>query len=254
MNKLREWLKKIAGAEAPRMGFGAPASKAKGPSMGLLVALSSIDKKMAGLAVEAGAEALVVRAGLASDAEALRALIQDFRQCLWGVQLDGGQAPEGNLGFDFTILSTSSTLSALKGEEQGRLLAVDPSWDDVQLRVLEQLPVDGAVFSLRLKEETRPAVEHLITVRRLSLLLRKPLFLELGRSLPAEDLEQLRDGGLSGLLVPAGAAGWPDVIKELRQNIEALPPRGKPRRELDAILPSIPGGRPPKPDEEEEDE
>lgn len=236
------------------MGFGAGAPKAKGPSMGLLAALPSLDKKTAGRALEAGAEALLVPRRLASDTEAIRALIQEFSQCLWGVQLNSGQAPEGDLGFDFTLLSTSSTLSALKGDEQGRLLAVDPSWEDVQLRVLEQLPVDGAVFSLPLTEGSRPAVEHLITVRRLSLLLRKPLLLELGRSLPVEDLEQLRDGGLGGLLVPAGAALWPDVIKELRQAIEALPPRGRPHRETDVVLPAMPGGRLPRPDDEEEEE
>lgn len=236
------------------MGFGAAALKGRGPGIGLLATVPSLDKNTVERGVESGAEVLVVPVGLAGNADEVRALIQEFRQCLWGLLLEGGQVPDGEAGFDFTILSASSTLSALKGEDKGRLLAVDPSWDDIQLRVLEQLPVDGAVFGLPLKGEARPSVEHLITVRRLSLLLRKPLILELGRPLLGEDLGQLRDGGLVGLLVSAGTARWADVIKDLRQAIDSLPPRDRPQREVDVVLPAIRGGRLTRPDEEEEDE
>lgn len=254
LNKLREWLKRVAGFEAPRMGFGAAAPKAKGPTMGLLATVPSLDKKAIAAALEAGAEALVVPAAISGDTEALRSAIQESPPCLWGLQIQGGQAPDPEQGFDFFLLTPSSALSALKGEEQGRLLEVDPSWDDVQLRVLEQLPVDGLVFSLPIRGEEGLAVQHLLAVRRLSSLLRKPLVLELGRALSAQDLELLRDGGLTGLLVSTSQARWSSTLKELKQAIEALPPRGRPKREMDAVLPMVPGRQALKAVEEEEED
>ena len=97
-------------------------------------------------------------------------------------------------------------------------------------------------------------MHHLLALRRLSSLLRKPLVLELGRPLSAQDLELLRDGGLTGLLVSTSQARWPSTLKELKQAIEALPPRGRPKHEMDAVLPMVPGRQALRAEEEEEED
>ena len=253
MNKLRDWLKRATGGEAPRMGFGAMAPKAKGPTLGLMACLPSLDEHVASGALEAGAEALLVPAGPAKDLEALRAAIQGSERCIWGLELNSRPTPDPDPKFDFYLILPSSGLSILKGEEPGRLLAIDPTWDDVKLRVLDQVGVDGLVFSLPTEGGAPLTVEHLLAVRRLSLVQRKPLILQLDRSLPAEDLETLRDGGLSAILVAANTLPWLDTIKDLKEAIAALPPRGRPRREVDVILPALQGRVAPTTEEEEEE-
>lgn len=252
LNKLAEWLKRIGRGEGPRMGFGATVARAKGPKMGLLATLPSLEKDLVGRALEAGAQALILPSGLAADGEVLSSVIQSFSQCLWGLQLDDSQFPKPAPEFDFFVLSLSSALSSLKAEEPGRLLAIDQSCGDVQLRALDQLPLDGVVFPLAMPGENL-RVEHLLTVRRLSLLLRKPLIAELGRSLGEEDLRLLRDAGLVGLLVRGDTIQWAETIKELSQAIEGLPVKGRERREVDVVLPFMPGGRAPQTGEEEEE-
>lgn len=254
MNKLREWFKRMAGGEVRRMGFGPIVAKPKGPTVGLLAALPSLDKDVAAEAIEAGAEGLVVPAGLAADTERLRAMMQDSAECLWGLQLGEGQAPESGDGFDFLLLSASSYLSALEPGDKGKLLVVDPAWDDMQLRAVDQTPLDGVVFPLLPAGEERPRLEHLLSLRRVSMLMRKPLVIELRRTLPETEFSALRDGGLSAVLVPSDTQKWAETIKELRQAINALPAKVKTPRELDVILPAVPAGRPAETEEEEEPE
>lgn len=235
------------------MGFGAAAPTMKGPSLGLLATLPGLSRELVAGALEAGAEALIVPAGLAADPQGLRSLTSAFPQCLWGLQLEGGQAPAPDLGFHFSLLSPSSALSVLRGEEEGHLLAIDPTWDDAQLRSLDPLGLDGVVFPLAPSAEEYVQIRHLLAVRRLALLLRKALVMELARPLSGEDLALLRDGGLSGLLVAGPAAQWVETIKELRQALESLPPRSQARRQVDVVLPFVLGGRTPQTEEEEEE-
>ncbi|MDO8692147.1 MAG: hypothetical protein Q7R39_19420 [Dehalococcoidia bacterium] len=252
MNKLREWFERMAGVEVRRMGFGASTPGLKGPSVGLLATLPSLGKEVAAAALEAGAEGLVAPAGLAADAERLRAVMQDFPGCLWGLQLGDGQAPESEQGFDFLLLSPSTGLSSLAAEDRGRLLVVDPAWDDTQLRAVDQVPLEGVVFTLLPAGEEKPRLEHLLALRRLSMLMRKPLVVELRRPMSTKELEVLRDGGLSAILVPGDTQKWVEAIKEFRQTIDALPPQVKTPRKMAVMLPALPGGRARETEEEEE--
>ena len=256
MNKLREWFRRMAGGEVRRMGFGSAAPKPKPPTVGLLAVLPSLSEDVASEALKAGADGLVVPAGLAADAERLRAVMQSTANCLWGLQLGEGKATESTDGFDFLLLSASSYLSTLDTEDMGRLIAVDPSWDDMQLRAVDQIPVEGVVFSLLPTGEDRPRLEHLLALRRISMLMRKALIVELRRSLPSKELAALRDGGLSAILVPGDTQKWVEIVKEFRKTIDTLPIKAKaPReREVDVVLPTTPHGKPSETEQEEEEE
>ncbi len=254
MNKLREWFRHMAGGEVRRMGFGSAAPKPKPPTVGLLAVLPSLSEDVASAALEAGADGLVVPAGLAADSERLRAVMQSSTNCLWGLQPAESQATESAEGFDFALLSVLSNLSSLNTEDSGRLLVVDPAWDDMQLRAVDQIPVDGVVFPLLPAGEERPRLEHLLALRRISMLMRKALVVELRRSVPAKELAALRDGGLSAILVPGDTQKWAEIIKEFRATIDALPAKAKAPRErgVDVVLPATPRGKPPETEEEEE--
>ncbi|MDP2660574.1 MAG: hypothetical protein Q8R28_07585 [Dehalococcoidia bacterium] len=253
MNKLREWFRRMAGVEARHIGFGASAPSLKGPSVGLLATLPSIGREVVAVALEAGAEGLVAPAGLASDADRLRAVMRDFPDCLWGLELGDGQAPESDQGFDFLLLSPSSGLSSLEAGDRGRLLVVDPAWDDTRLRAVDQVPLEGVVFTLLPAGEEKPRLEHLLALRRISMLMRKPLVVELRRPMSTKELEVLRDGGLSAIIVPGDTQKWVEAIKEFRQTIDALPAKAKTPREIAVMLPSLPGGRARETEEEEEE-
>jgi hypothetical protein len=70
------------------------------------------------------------------------------------------------------------------------------------------------------------------------------------------DLEQLRNIGVTGLLVEAGTAGGAGELKRLKEAIAALPPRS--RRKEDRLSPRLPrvslGGLTRHEEEEEEEE
>lgn len=217
----------------------------------MLATLPSLGKEVAAAAIEAGAEGLVAPAGLAADGERLRAVMRDFPDCLWGLQLGDGQAPESEDGFDFLLLSPSSGLSSLKAEGRGRLLVVDQAWDDTQLRAVDQVPLEGVVFTLLPAGEEKPRLEHLLALRRVSMLMRKPLVVELRRPISTRELEVLRDGGLAAVLVPGDTQKWVEAIKEFRQAIDALPAKVKTQREIAVMLPA-PGGGARETEEEEE--
>lgn len=235
------------------MGFGAATAAAGKPKLGLLAVLPGIDKKLATQAITAGVDALIVPASLAGNTESVGTLLGDLAGALWGLELADGVVPEGDLGFDFVLVSGSSALVALKGEDKGRLLRIDPGWGDVQLRVLDQLSIDGAVFPLAVGWGEALRIEHFLAVRRLSLLMRKPLLVELNVPLASDELALLRDAGLAGILVTGEAAKRVETLEELKNAIEVLPPKGKPRREVEVTLPSMTAGSLEAEEEEEEE-
>lgn len=255
MNKLREWFKRMASVDTRRIGFGAIAPKPKPPTVGLLATLPSLDWAMAREALEAGAEGLVIPSSLAAATDDVNAIIKECPRCLWGIEL-GDSSPESLDGLDFMVLSLSSSISVLEPQEKGRLLLIDPAWDDMRLRAADGIAVDGVIFSLFPDSQEEPRLEHLLSLKRLSMLTRKPLIMLLQRPLPVKELAVLRNGGLSAVLVPGDAQNWMEMIKETRQAIIDLPSRTKPASEVDAVLPPplAPAVASPEREDEEEEE
>ena len=145
MGKLIDKLERLQKSAAPRLGFG-PAVAAKQPSMALIAVLSSLNAQHAAAAVQAGADALVVRSGgNGADGSLPKALgVAETIPC--GVVLaDGAQ---GAPSCDFAVARMSDPLGTLlEADKVDKLVRLDGDIADPLLRALESLPIEGVVLS-----------------------------------------------------------------------------------------------------------
>jgi hypothetical protein len=252
LSRLLEKLKRISKGEPQGMGFAGMASKARGPGMVLLASLPSTEDHVVERAVAAGVDAMVLTASLAGDTSVLKGLVHRYEGQSWGLWLGGGELPPPDLGLDFLLFSDQEGIPALEQGERARLMVIDPAWGDSYLRAVERLPIDGVVFSVAPPRTTRLAVEHLLSLQRLALLVRKPLLAMMPCPLQPNEVQALREAGLAGLLVPQDLPGWAEALQDLRQTIDGLPPLGRAHR-VDVMLPYVTGSPQAASQEEEEE-
>ena len=109
----------------------------------------------------------------------------------------------------------------LNDEALGKLLNVGHELDEEVGRAVQDLPIDGVLFSP--PGDLLPlTVKKLIDIQMVRGLVDKPLVIEAPSSLGPADLEALRDAGIEGLVVQLSEG---DAIGALRESIAALPRR-----------------------------
>lgn len=152
---------------------------------------------------------------------------------------------------DFVVLTPPETSASLLLEEDlGKIVVVDPSWPDINLRTLESLPVD-AILVESLAEKSSLSLQSLLELRRFSFLTGKPLIVRLSYPTPGKDLSALLSVQARALLIPIKSEKDVPEISRLRSVIENLP-RTKPKKP--SASPFIPSVRSANIEEEEEDE
>ncbi len=178
----------------------------------------------------------------------------------WGVYLDNGDDKTANAlidaGCDFLIIPSAGLVSiAPDNDTVGKILQVESSLKDTLLRTLNDLPID-AVFTADVYTSGDSITwDHIISVKRMTSLLNKPLLVPLSVKATESELKALCDAGVEGAVVEV-EAGKPEGIKELRGLIDKLPPpSARKHGKSEAILPRISGeAKAEPPDEEEEEE
>ena len=251
MGKLMDRLEQTTRSGAQPMGF-AVARVEKTPSLLLLAKVSAggADPKAA---ADAGLDGALVaasspRASLKKTAKALDGLP-------WGPWLDTAQAELPD-GADFQVFtSDASPVAAIGGEEQTSIMQVSPDLDDEVLRAIDDLPVDA--FLVSMAGEGPLTVRHLLRLARVSGVTSKWLLLHLSEAPTKHEAEQLRDAGVSALVLDADGVSV-DQLRQARQtllDLSSAPKRSKERRT--ATLPSIGlpgGGSRREPDEDDYDD
>ncbi len=152
-------------------------------------------------------------------------------------------------GLDFLVLDPQAPASALLDEELTLLIHVPDELTDTQLRTLDALPLDALYVE---RATAPPTIWRQMELRRMSMLARRPLLVQVQADAQHQDILSLREAGVALLAIDLRERGATDGLRRLRGLIDALPRRRRLRREEGAqvLLPQTVG----EVEEEEEEE
>ena len=247
MSKLSQKIARAGRFESAPMGFGMAVNRKSEPTMLLGVRLPASEsnrlKELAGKGVDlalldnakpgqklAGTGELVAGAFITEgDSETAAA----FREA----------------GIDFLAVDPAAVSAAIIDDEQlGFVLPVPPDASDTDLRILETLPLDALLVAAPAGAFT---LQQYLALRRIAMLVQKPLLVEIHGQINGSQLKSLREAGVAGVLLVDNATD--QAVAALRQAIDSLPSRRRRRTEhADALLPRL--GQPPALEESEEPE
>jgi hypothetical protein len=227
MSKLADLIRRVTRIEPPALGFSA-GPKSAPPTM-ILVGIAN-DHWSRAASESAGADVLLFTGrpreqdmsdatGAAGDRPCGAMLAETDAETLSRLH---------STGLDFAVLTTQSPASLLLNEDLGFVLQLREELNDIQLRTLENRPLDA----LFLDQDTQPfSVRRQIDFQRISGLARKPLLVPVRPNVEESDVLALRDSGVSLLAVDLGDRGATEALARLRELIDRLPARRKVRTE-----------------------
>ncbi len=155
---------------------------------------------------------------------------------------------------DFVVLPIEAPVRLSEQEKLGRILQVDPGLSEALLRTIGDLPIDAALFSPDWSEKTL-SLADLMTVRRLALLISKPILLVVPPTLSQSELQALWDLGVSGLVVDVPDAATSKKLGELRKNLDKLSlPSLRRKDKVSPILPRLAAETAPPVEKEDDGE
>jgi hypothetical protein len=252
MGKLLDLLERASrGSEQP-MGFRAAKHIEKVAPMLLLGIGEAGDEAVAKRMVEAGLHGAVFKAGNLAKRGAVGKSAKVIRELVWGVWRDEPDAKPIK-DADFEVFNSDATpIASLGGEERTLVMQVSPELEDGLMRTLEDLPVDA--FLVSLVDAPGLTVRQLMRIARVRGVTSKHLLVQLANLPSKEEQVQLRDVGVSVLLVEVSgqsAGALKECVAQLTDLPQAPPQRRSER--LSATVPSIrPGARPERQDEEDD--
>ncbi len=160
---------------------------------------------------------------------------------------------------DFSVFSLDSDMSEVKKAEKGRVLAIVPEIEDKYLRSLDDLPIDAVMVTGKNNDKCRLTLQNYMLCHRLAMAVSRPLIIHISPDITAQDVEEMWDYGIDGVVVDIDANN-PDVIQKFRKIIDSL--EFTTRRKKISLTPIIPlsaaGGAPgpsqPEPDDDDDDD
>ena len=230
MGKLVEKLEHAEKGAGQPLGFGGAAKRKSIAPLLLLGVVAAGDAAQAEAVAASEIDgALIAGAGSAKKA-ALNSSTKALGETLFGVWTDEGEAEEVG-GADFQVFSSDQTpAGALSGEGRTLVMQVQPELPDSLLRTLDLLPVDAFLVSL----DASLTVAQLMRLARVRGATSRRLLVHLG-ALPAKaDAEQLRDAGVSALVVDA-AGQTADAFRETLAMLRDLPRKSPRQRERSGV-------------------
>ena len=261
MSKLIDKLEKLSRGTPMSLGFGAASRGEKPPAMALLGMLSSsrqLAQKASTLA-KIGADGVLFQ-GIDVDKVA-NELAESLGDVPWGIKVDGLNDEQASYykekGCDFLAFGPENALlGALADEDTGYILCIQPDMDERSLRALEDVPVD--VIFLSADSITLPlTLQQVITLSSIRGMFGKFFMLEVPGTPSSKELEGLRDLGVDGLVVDAGALSARE-LEDLKGSLSNLPKKqqDKTTRRPAALLPRtvLASSSAPSHEEEEEEE
>jgi hypothetical protein len=237
VSKLLDNLSLAFRGSAPPLGFRRVKATSKSPRMILIATLPVDDAPAAALAKE------YADAVLLSDTKGTK-LPDKFTASLgelpWGVSI--GEATDEQIvdlkeaGCDFLVCDTEKApLMLLREEEIGRIVKLEPSLPDGLTRVTAQLPIDAVLIG----GDPFPSVQRLMICQHMVNLVRMPLVAPVPLDIAGEDLEELWETGMAGIVVTV-AGDSKERLAVLRTEIENLPiSRRRTSDKSEAFLPYL---------------
>jgi hypothetical protein len=210
------------------LGFGAAAKREKVAPMLLIGAIDAGDDAQAKLAIDAGLDAVIVARQSTVKKSAINSSIKAAKDSVVGVWQD--EASENiPAGVDFQVFSSQSTpIGALGGENRTNVMQVVPELEDGLLKTIEHLPVD--VFLVSLADAEVLTVSQLMRLARVRGVTSRWLLAHLGKLPTKAELEQLREAGVSGVVIDLAKqdlAGLKECLAVLLELPHDIPKRNK---------------------------
>ncbi len=168
------------------------------------------------------------------------------------------------LGFDFAIISGHDDPNILQMEDFGKVLIVDPTFDNDLIRTINDLDVGAIEVSLARPEAVGRhfSIRDVMQYKLLRMLVHKPIIVRGERSIRPEDVSGLFDVGIEGLVIDAAITGSGtqsirDATAAYRDAIAKLGPRkrnqgGKVPATIPFVRPQQPFTREDEPEEPDE--
>jgi len=259
MSKLMDKLKLTSPSARQPMGFGQSKSAPAKPKMVLIARFSQTKPKKLSDFV-AGADAGLWHISSVSEIDSLHETSQSIADFIWGWWVtDLSQdvlEKTVKLGDDFLVFSTDSPIASVQDDNLGRILQIEPSISDSLLRTINDLPADAVLVTAEVDEAPVITWQRLMSLRRISGLLRKPVLASITPEVTADALQSLWDAGIDGIVLEVDPGKPPGKLNELRQMIDGLVyPKTRPQGKLDPLLPQAkPDTIQSSEDGEEEDE
>ena len=259
MSKLIDKLERASSGGVTPLGFGPATARERVAPLLLLGAVRVGDKQEAGRAAEAGLDAAFLLSNGAAPKAQIATSAGSLGEVPWGLwSADADPAPAE--GSDFQVIVSDSTpLTLLEGEEPANVMVVAPEMEDGLLRTIDDLPVDA--FLVSLAEAGPLTVRQLMRISRVRRATSKYLLVHLPFMPATAELKPLMDGGVGGLVIDVQGRNT-EELKACRARLLELPARrARDRRRAMAIVPSSGfAAEPPPPrrddddDDEEEDD
>ena len=208
----------------------------------------------------AGADAgLLPIAGLSSGAKKLKEIVRVVPGIPWGGLLKdncrGGIKQLVQADCDFIAFPANTSLKLLADDKVGKVLVVAPSLDEGLLRAVDELPADAVFITSKQQGEHFLTWHHLMSFKRFSDLLTKPLLVSVPANVTADELQTLWEVGVDGVVVDVEIGQPAGRLRELRQMIDSLVLSSKHKRaKIAALLPRVRGEAGMLITEEEEEE
>jgi hypothetical protein len=255
MGELLDKLERASKGTVQPLGFGGANRREQVAPILLLGAVVAGDDAQAKLVGDAKLDgAIVIGSDSAKKADVEKST-KSLKGTTIGVWQEEAQAKDPT-GSDFQVFSADSTaIASLSGDERTNVMQVIPELDDSLLRTIEHLPVDAFLVSLADAESL--TVAQFMRLARVRGVTSRWILAHL-RTLPSkEEMEQLREAGVSGLVVDVAGqtkAALEGCLAMLVELPHEAPERNK--RHVVATLPTIsaPGASAPAAPEPDDDD
>ncbi len=257
MSKFLDSLEKISVSAPAPLGFGVRREQ-RPPGMALIVQISSDHDSVCEGVSDLSPEAVLL-SGI-DDLAALKKIAPGLPSIPWGISPVTVTEDSVNgfkeAGCDMLAFGLADTpVSAINSDEMARVLCLDPSADERQLRAINPLPVDVVLIDVTSQSGTW-TLGDLTNITAISSRVNKYILVSISEPPGAKDLKVLRDAGVHGLVVDAGSVSM-DSLSKLKSDLQEMP-RPQPGRKgrTAAVLPSsvFAVDRAPAPEEPDEDD
>lgn len=258
MGELLDKLERAAKGVVQPLGFGGAAKREKVAPMLLLGTIEAGDAAQAKVAVDAALDGVIVLAHKPAKKADVDKTVKLLKGATVGVWQDEAPAKDPT-GSDFQVFSSETTpLGSLGGDERTNVMHVVPELEDGLLRTIDYLPVD--VFLVSLADNGALTISQLMRLARVRGVTSRWLLVQLAALPSKEELEQLRDAGVSGIVVDLAGRNVADLqaCKEALLELPHEPPERNKSHSF-ATLPasamrpaSTPAPREPDPDDDDD--
>jgi hypothetical protein len=260
MSQLLDKIKKQSETPAVQMGFRRALSAAATPTI-LLIAKITTDAAGSPLKNIEGADAVLLESpDMELTAKKLVKIVEPLGETPWGIYLEQSMDTTDALdktGCDFTVTTPISPIaSSPKNEKTGKIIEIESAMDDGLIRAINDLPVDAVLAADSFGDSNTLTYHHLMILRHIAFLVRKPLIVPVPASISKDELEALWNAGIEAVLVPIDITK-DENLKKLHDIAVKFPPRkADKQKKMNVFLPRAgeKQSEPPPEEEEEEDE